>query len=108
MSPKPPKIARGRKEKAASLLLDALDIVSHARRATYGTPKDNHARTAALWSAYLGCPITPRQVCLLNALQKISRDAHAPKRDNLVDLAGYAANADLLTHDDNCNCEHCR
>lgn len=71
-------------------------IVHGARRQDYGTPAENHERTARLWSAYLGVPITARQVCLLNALQKVSRDAHAPKRDNLVDIAGYAENADLV------------
>lgn len=78
-----------------SILEEAARIVDGPRRADYGTPLENHGRTAALWSAYLGVPITPRQVCMLNVLQKVSRDAHAPKRDNLVDIAGYARNAEL-------------
>lgn len=78
-----------------SILAEALKIVYGDRRASYGTPAENHSRTAALWSAYLGVPISPREVCLLNVLQKIGRDAHAPGRDNLVDIAGYAENAHL-------------
>lgn len=35
---------------------------------------------------------------MLNILQKISRDQHAPKLDNLVDIAGYAENAFLIEH----------
>lgn len=68
----------------------------------YGTPTQNHGCTAAMWSAFLtrrfGQPIevTARDVCLLNALQKVSRDANRPKRDNLIDLAGYAENADRI------------
>lgn len=75
------------------VLAEALQVVKD-RGASYGPPSVNHARTAALWSAYLGVPITPRQVCMLNILQKISRDANKPKRDNLVDVAGFAWNAE--------------
>jgi hypothetical protein len=32
---------------------------------------------------------------MLNALQKISRDCNAPKEDNLVDMAGWALNAEM-------------
>lgn len=79
-----------------SVLDEAAAIVEGARRDSYGTPAENHGRTAALWSAYLGVEITARQVCLMNILQKISRDAHRPHRDGLVDIAGYALNAELV------------
>jgi len=81
-----------------SVLLEAHAIVYGARQDRYGTPSDNHARTAALWSAYLGCPITARQVCVLNILQKVSRDAHTPGRDNAVDIAGYAECLEITRH----------
>lgn len=79
-----------------SVCQEAHSIVHGPRRQAYGTPAENHERTAHLWSTYLGVPITARQVCILNVLQKVSRDVHAPKRDNLVDIAGYAENADLV------------
>lgn len=79
-----------------SVCQEAHGIVHGARRQDYGTPAENHERTARLWATYLGVPITARQVCILNVLQKVSRDVHAPKRDNLVDIAGYAENADLV------------
>jgi hypothetical protein len=79
-----------------SILAEAHAIVAGARNLSYGHPRDNHRRTAALWSAYLGVPISPRQVCMLNALQKISRDAHRAGRDNLVERAGGARNAELV------------
>lgn len=78
-----------------TILAEAERIVAGPRRDTYGSPLENHTRTAAMWSAYLGVTITPRQVCELNILQKVSRDAHSPKRDNLVDIAGWARNAEL-------------
>lgn len=78
-----------------SVLLEAEQIVNGARRETYGAPKENHERTASLWTAYLSgrLTLTARDVCMLNILQKISRDRHSPKRDNLVDGIGYFANA---------------
>lgn len=79
-----------------SVLAEATKIVDGARRAAYGTPQENHTRTAEMWSTYLGVKVTARQVCMLNILQKISRDAHAATHDNLVDIAGYARNAELV------------
>lgn len=86
-----------REEQLAAMkrLLDsATDIVTGSRHEAYGAPSDNHARTAALWSAFLGVPITARQVCYLNILQKCSREAHWSQWDNSLDIAGYAANAE--------------
>ena len=84
---------------APTVLEEAAELVDGPRRHTYGHPRDNHERTAALWSAYLGVPISARQVCMLNALQKVGRDAHRPWRDNLVDLAGWARNAEMCSED---------
>ncbi len=79
-----------------SVLDEAGAVVDGPRRASYGSPAENHGRTAAMWSAYLGVKITARQVCMLNILQKVSRDAHSARHDNLVDLCGYARNAELI------------
>ena len=71
----------------------------------YGEKRQNHACTADLWSAFLtrrfgvAISLTARDVCLINALQKISRDANRPKADNLIDLAGYAENAFAVSPD---------
>ena len=78
-----------------SVLEEAANIVQNDRRKNYGEPAVNHKRTAELWSAYLGFEIAPRQVCMMNILQKISRDRHRETHDNLVDIAGYAENAHL-------------
>jgi hypothetical protein len=75
------------------LLDEARSIVGGSRHVAYGNPKDNHTRTAAMWSAFLGVPVSPRQVCYMNILQKCSREAHWSQRDNDLDCAGYAANA---------------
>lgn len=87
-----------------SILLEAHRLVHGDRGADYGHPLDNHGCTAALWAAYLErrfrlapgtLPLTARDVCWLNIFQKGSRDANAPKRDNLTDTAGYAENAHM-------------
>jgi len=79
----------------ANVLDEAASVVLGDRRTFYGPPKINHTRTAAMWSAYLGVQVNPHQVCLMNILQKISRDANRQKIDNLVDIAGYALNAEM-------------
>jgi hypothetical protein len=73
-----------------SVLTEAAEILRGARQGDYGCPERNHKRIAALWSTYLDTDITPRQVCGMMVLLKLSRDANSPKRDNAVDIAGYA------------------
>lgn len=74
-------------------ILETVDkIVSVDRQLKYGHPLDNHSRTAALWSAYLGIDITAEQVCELNVLQKMSRAKHSVHEDNEVDAIGFMLN----------------
>lgn len=61
------------------------------RQAVYGHPADDYARTAAMWSAYLGVEVTALQAQMCMVLVKVSRLANTPThRDLLVDIAGYA------------------
>ena len=106
-----------------SVLSEAARLVDGDRQAAYGHPRDNHACTAALWNAYLerryGAEIVPDEtgdyptpdgwaltanldafdVCMLNILQKVSRLAHTRQRDGLVDIAGFARNAEMVGDD---------
>jgi hypothetical protein len=79
-----------------TVLEEAQEIVHGPRRQAYGHPRDNFHRIALMWSAILGMDVTERQVGLCMIATKVARDAHAPKRDNLVDCAGYAATIELL------------
>jgi hypothetical protein len=79
-----------------TILEEASAAVDGPRRADYGHPLDNHGRTAAFWSTYLGVPITEEQVCVLNVLQKVARSMQVLTRDTLVDMAGYARNIELI------------
>lgn len=83
-----------------TILQEAQSLVYGDRQAAYGHPYDDYTRTARMWEAILGMrpfTITPRIACLMMAAVKISREVNAPKRDNLVDLAGYAACAARCT-----------
>lgn len=85
-----------------SILEEAQRVVDGPRQQDYGTPVENHQRTADLWTAYLhgkyGIPfeVSAEDVCFLNILQKVSRGINGLTRDTLVDIAGYARNIELI------------
>jgi len=88
---------------AAELLLSqALQIVTGARRKSYGKPEDNFQRIADYWNVYirqLGLDftdpeqgLTPTNISALMVLMKIARLVETPDHaDSWRDTAGYAA-----------------
>ena len=79
------------------LLTTALRVI-RARRRQYGDPAAEFGKVAALWGAILDTRVEPRQVGLCMAAAKLVREAHQHRRDNLVDLCGYAACVAELYH----------
>ena len=80
-----------------SALVEALMLVHGDRQESYGHPIEDFTRTGRMWGAILGIPdIDPRIVAIMMAAVKISREVHKPKRDNRVDLAGYAETAEMV------------
>ena len=80
-----------------TILQEAQRLVHGDRGESYGHPIEDYARTGRMWGAILGIPdIDPRIACLMMGAVKISRECNAPKRDNRVDLAGYAECADMV------------
>lgn len=73
-----------------TILEEARDLVYGDRNAQYGHPKDDYAKVATMWSAFLGVEISPHQAASMMIFIKMSRLAHEPKRDTIVDIAGYA------------------
>lgn len=69
----------------------AAECVCGSREEDYGSPEDNFAVIAALWTAYIGTDVTPKDVAMMMALLKIARAKAGSKPDTYVDLAGYAA-----------------
>lgn len=66
------------------------------RGRSYGHPREDFARTASLWTAYLGHTITTEDVPMLMILLKVSRQRHRHKLDNLEDIQGYAETRKML------------
>ena len=79
-----------------TVLDEAKRIVNGDRNEQYGEPEDTFAEIAALWEIYLECAISPRDVAMMMILLKVARDNNKHKRDNLVDICGYAACAEKL------------
>lgn len=74
------------------LLRDAEQLVNGPRNDTYGPPSEDFARTARLWSGYLGVEVTAADVACLMILLKVSRLRATPNhQDSWTDAAGYAA-----------------
>lgn len=85
----------------ANVLRRAEALTCGARDASYGSPVGNMADTAALWSAFLGVPITGAQVAVCMALVKVARLRTSPAHmDSHDDAAAYLAIAyECATHD---------
>lgn len=95
LAPIPAENVVGRR--AESALQEAQRLVHGNRGADYGHPIDDYTRTGRMWGAILGISdIDPRVACLMMAAVKISREVNKPKRDNRVDLAGYAECAQMV------------
>lgn len=80
------------------VLIEAESLVNGDRDDEYGDPNDDFHKTAVMWDVYLKSVykhrdhLLPHDVAALMSMLKLSRIAWAPeRRDNWVDLAGYAA-----------------
>lgn len=74
-----------------SVLQEAEQVINGPRRESYGDAKESFQKIADVWSIALKTKVTPEQVALCMIGLKFCREANKPHRDNLVDLAGYAA-----------------
>jgi len=81
-----------------SICEEAFRIQGRDRQQDYGDPTKNFDDIANLWNAYFQISddkeafycIEARDVAHMMILMKIARNCHKPKRDNAVDMAGYA------------------
>ncbi len=86
-----------------SILDEAQRLTTTDRQNAYGHPLDDYTRTAELWTALLRHKLRPGEsiewndAILCMCAVKLSRDVHHQKRDNMVDLAGYASCRQMAT-----------
>ena len=69
---------------------EADKLINNDRRGEYGSVRDSFSNIAMMWSAILDIKVTSRQVALCMIALKIQRAKHKFKRDNQVDICGYA------------------
>lgn len=78
-----------------SILQEAENLTNGDRQKAYGHPSVNFKNIADGWNWYLKMQyeidinLQPQDVAMLMTLLKLAREVHLPKRDNLVDAAGY-------------------
>ena len=79
-----------------NILEEANKAVYGDRQEDYGSVTDNFTTIAELWSAVLKIKVTKEQVGLCMVQVKVARQMYKPKRDNLVDGAGYFATLEKM------------
>lgn len=91
-------------EAPVTILQEAQAWVYGARNADYGHPADDFAAIAKAFNAYvekkynIANLLEATDVPIFQMIVKIMREATKPKRNNLVDIAGYAATLEMV-HD---------
>jgi len=79
-----------------SIAEEAGKLVGGERNDQYGPPVEGLERVAALWSGYLGEPLTAIDVARMMVLLKVARMQRGYKRDSYVDAVGYILIAEDL------------
>lgn len=93
------------REQPMNILQEADLLTAGDRQRDYDHPLPNHQRIARLWNAYLDCRrepegrILPEDVATMMILLKIARHVFTRKRDNLVDICGYARCLERMADD---------
>jgi len=86
----------GKNNPGESILSEAERLTGVDRQADYGPPDEDFRRTAGMWTAMLqhklasGVKFESWEVAQMMICIKLSRLQHKPKRDSVVDTAGYA------------------
>ena len=77
-------------ENNTSILAEAEEIVNGSRHSDYGDAKESFSRIATIASVMTGKELSPEDCCAVLMAVKLVRESFKHKRDNLVDLCGYA------------------
>ena len=85
-----------------NILEEAFKIINGARKQAYGPVEESFEKIAQCWNAILGNKLKPEEtisgvdVALLMIALKTVRHSVGQSRDDLVDICGYAALAEIL------------
>lgn len=77
-------------ENNKSILAEAEDIVNGSRQSDYGDANESFSRIATIASVMTGKELSSEDCCAVMMAVKLVRESFNHKRDNLVDLCGYA------------------
>ena len=77
-------------ENKQSILSEAEEIVNGSRHSDYGDANESFSRVATIASVMTGKELSPEDCCAVLMAVKLVRESFNHKRDNLVDLCGYA------------------
>lgn len=98
--------------KSVKILEEAAKVVGGDRQRSHGAPERNFATIARYWGLWLGDRLTgrltPADVAMMMALLKVSRIQSGTSgfSDHYVDMAGYAALAGELAHQEPLEDDH--
>lgn len=70
------------------------------RARMYGAPEDSFDKISKMWGAYKGIEFSRNDVVIMMILLKVAREAFQHKRDNFIDIIGYAAHAGNFASDE--------
>ena len=87
---------KNKQTKRESIVDEAQEIITGARRQSYGSVEESFKNSALIWSGILGIEITPQQISLCMIGLKLQRESNSHKRDNLVDIIGYTLLSEQL------------
>ena len=82
-----------------TILDEAKRLVAGDRREAYGPIRKSFEGPATMWSVILGTEVKPQQVAQCMIALKMCRELNRPKRDNRVDICGYAHLLNCLEED---------
>lgn len=94
-------------QKPETILEEAQRLIYGDRNQDYGHPLDDFSRTAQMATGLLrdklkpGVEIVAEEFGMLMILAKLSRQINRPKRDNMVDTAGYAGTVQMCIEERN-------
>lgn len=87
--PKPPKVRE-------TILEEAQRLTHVDRQADYGHPEDDFTKVVGAVNAVFGTSLEATDWPLIMVIAKIAREHNKHKRDNVVDMAGYANTLDMV------------